>query len=1091
MRVSRSPWRYGAGRGARCQQARVAAACLMLLSLLCPSALAHDTDADAWRRAADSTRVLVENDAPLAYRQAQRLHDSLPPGAPASDRARALNLLARAEVYLALTALASAHARQALALSTPVGDRIGQAEADLNLSLSSVNEGKIDAMVAAATHGVAVLDGVNRPDLLGEALLRMAMMYRRIGQLEDSVSTTMQTMEIARRSNNPMALTYAHQGLAVSFALSDRQAEAREHYIKMGQQARAARSKLLEGYAFNGEAAAASAAGDYQGAEVLIRQALALFRAVGAPFAVGHTVHTLAELERKQGKLAAAIPLFTDVVDTYTRYHNIIGRWFGLNARSEVYAALGNPAAAWNDAHSAYLLAKEIGLASYISDSAQRLAALQAARGEYRRAYAYSLEAAKLTASAAQAKGKSRMAELVQRYETESRQREIAALVRSNQQQRVELQQRQLERRWLWSTLIGSIAVLAVTGFFLLRLRHSHATIQSLNAGLEQRVQVRTAELRLQTRYLRTLIDTLPWRIWFKDTASRYLAVNQAEAGNCGLGADELVGRSDLDVRSPALAEALRADDIEVMESHRGKTVEERLDSAAGTIWIETFKAPVLDDDDSVLGTVGFARDISERKASEAARDMALAEAQRLAQARSDFLAQMSHELRTPLNGVLGYAQILGRDSTLSEAQERAVNVIRHSGEHLLNLINDILDLAKIEAGKLELEPSDVALARFLNTIAEMISVKAEQKGLDFSCNLEPGLPGAIHVDAVRLRQILLNLLSNAVKFTDRGQVRLSVARSRGGKLRFEVRDSGVGIAPDQRAIIFQPFEQTGDFQRRRGGTGLGLAITRQFLHLMGSEVSVAEASGGGSVFWFELDATPAYGACVLAPVPDSPVTGYEGARRTILVADDVRENRMVAVDMLGRLGFLMLEAADGREAVALAMARHPDLILMDIVMPGMDGLQATERLRTLPGLAKVPVIPMSASASGFDRQRWLAAGLDELLPKPIDYDKLLERLRALLGLRWTVNASTAPAAAPADLLADVLATPPQDEMAVLHQLARRGNMHDILIRAQHIAGLDERYVPFAAKLSMLAGSFQSKAVLRYVEGHLVHRAGI
>ena len=1060
---------------------RLAAACL-LLPLLCLALAARGADNPAaeWSGAADAARILIENDTRAGYREAQRLQAALGPFSPPAQQARALNLMARVEIYLGLTAKAGEHARNALALAKRHGDSVGQAEADLNLAINSVNEGKIDALVTAATHAVSVVDGTNRPDLMSEALLRMAMMYHRLGQLEESVTMTMQTMEIARRSNNPLALTYAYQGLALSFSLSDSQGDARDAYRKMGQNARLGRSRILEAYALNGLATASINLGDAETAQELIRQAIAMFREVGAPLGVCHAQFNLADMYRRNGKPEQALPLYTEVVDSYTHFDNIVGQWFTLNARSDVYVTLGNQAAAWEDAERAYQLAKRIGLANYISDSAQRLGVLQAARGAHQRAYAYMQEAAKLSAEFTRNKANRRMNELVKRYESESKRRELTELVRSNQLQSAELQQRQLERRWLWGTLGGSMVALAVTAFLLLRLRRSHATIKNLNAGLEQRVQARTSELRLQTRYLRTLIDTLPWRVWFKDTASRYLALNQAAADKCGLGADQLLGRSDQDVLAPALAEALRADDLEVMESRRGKTVEERLDLPAGPSWIETFKAPVLDDDDSVLGTVGFARDISERKAAEVARDMALAEAQRLAKVRSDFLAQMSHELRTPLNGILGYAQILGRDATLDQPQRRAVGVIQHSGEHLLTLINDILDLAKIEAGKLELAPADVALGPLLESIAEMIRVKADQKGLSFACELGPDLPFAIRVDARRLRQVLLNLLSNAVKFTDHGSVKLAVARSAAGALRFEVHDSGVGVDARQREVIFQPFEQTGDAHRRRGGTGLGLAITRQFLNLMGGDIAVEDARGGGSIFWFELNLPTAEG--MLEPAaPQLQVSGYEGARRTVLVADDVPENRVLAVDMLERLGFRMLEAADGYEAVAQATAFHPDLILMDILLPVMDGLEATRMLRQLPGLERVPVIAMSAGASSIDRERYLAAGLNELLPKPIDYDSLLERIESLLQLRWVVDAAPPAVAAPDS----AMVVPPPAEMAALHQLARIGNMHDILRRAEHIATLDARFGPFVARLSTLAAGFESKALLRFVEACL------
>ena len=1055
---------------------------LLIFSCCLPDA-AHAAGAlEAWRGNADKVRILAENDAPRAYDQAQHLQQTLPTDASPADRARVLNLLARIEIYLALTDRAAKHIQLALDLANQYADRIGQAEAWLNLALNSVNQGKLDVLVTASNRSLAALDGQNRPDLLAEALVRASMMYRRVGQLDESVTMAMQTMEIAKRSKNALALTYAHQGLGISFQQSDRPKEAREHFLQMRDQARAAHSTQLEAYALTSLGGVTGTLGDERTAEALIREGISRFREIGVPIGLNHGLFALAERFRIQHRYADVAPILDEIIATYEKYPNKIGLWFTLNARSANQLSLGNRVAALADAERAYALAKEMGQSIYWSESAQRIAAITAAGGDYRQAYKYSLEAAEMTAKTAREKAAARMAELAQRYETESKQREIDELTRRNQQQMGELRQRELQQRWLWGVLISNVTMLAITAFFLLRLRRSHAIIRSLNASLEQRVQARTSELRQQTRYLRTLIDTLPWWVWLKDTSSRYLAVNQAAADTCGLSADDLVGKSDLDLRPRELADAFRADDLDVMSSRRHKTVEERQIVAGGTAWMETFKAPVLDEDGTVLGTVGFARDISERKAVEAAREAALAEAQRLAQVRSDFLAQMSHELRTPLNGILGYAQILRRDKSLGEQQLAGLNVIQQSGEHLLTLINDILDLAKIEAGKLELYPSNVSLPRFLNAIAEMIWVKAEQKGLDFLYDPAPELPAMIRADEMRLRQVLLNLLANAVKFTDGGCVRLSVRFSPPSRFRFDVQDSGIGIREDHLDAIFQPFEQTGEMQRRLGGTGLGLAITRQFVRLMDGDMHVESRIGQGSRFWFELE-LPVVDDAIAETDFERIVSGYQGARKTILVVDDVAENRTVVVDMLGRLGFQMAQASDGRDAFEKASTLKPDLILMDIVMPVMDGLEATRRLRQLPGLEELPIIAISASASDQDRERYLAAGLNAFLPKPIDYDSLLVQIALLLKLAWTYEL---PQAEPSSQEASgPLKAPPLHEMEVLHRLARIGNMNDILQRASYLAELDERYRPFASKLNVMAGTFQSKAILRFVEGYL------
>ena len=477
-----------------------------------------------------------------------------------------------------------------------------------------------------------------------------------------------------------------------------------------------------------------------------------------------------------------------------------------------------------------------------------------------------------------------------------------------------------------------------------------------------------------------------------------------------------------------------------------------------------------------LAGTIEHLEEVSaEANRAKAAAEMAN-------QAKSTFLANMSHELRTPLNGILGYAQILLRDNTLSERQVAGLRVIQQSGEQLLTLINDVLDFAKIEAGKQELSLTDIPLAKFLRIIAEIIGVKAEQKGLAFICDSAPDLPGGIRADEKRLRQALLNLLANAVKFTDQGQVTLRVRFFPPARLRFEVQDTGIGIREDQLESIFHPFEQGGEAQRRLGGSGLGLAISQRFVRLMGGEITVESRIGHGSSFRFELE-LPVVEVEIAPPSAAGVVTGYQGPRKTVLVVDDVAENRAVVVDMLGQIGFQMAEAASGGEGLDKAQALRPDLILMDIVMPQMGGLEATRRLRQLPAQKQVPIIAISASTSGGDRESSLAAGMNAFQPKPIDFGMLLTQIASLLQLDWTY---AAPPAGPEEHAASgpLLAPPPQ-EMAILHRLAREGNMRDIVQHAAQLAERDERYRPFAEQLRLLAKGYQSKAILSLVEQHM------
>jgi len=373
--------------------------------------------------------------------------------------------------------------------------------------------------------------------------------------------------------------------------------------------------------------------------------------------------------------------------------------------------------------------------------------------------------------------------------------------------------------------------------------------------------------------------------------------------------------------------------------------------------------------------------------------------------AKSEFLASMSHELRTPLNAILGYAQLLQWDRDLSPKQTSGLSTIEKSGQHLLTLIDDILDLAKIEAGKLELHALPLDLPSFLQGIVDIIKVRAQQKGLRFEY-APSGLPPMVQADEKQLRQVLLNLLGNAAKFTDAGSVCLRVQAQPEGdeqvRLRFEVEDSGLGIAAEDLKTLFQPFQQVGDIERRRGGTGLGLAISRQLVRLMGSDIEVDSAPGRGSRFAFTLRLPLAHAEATVTA--DRIATGYDGERKKVLVIDDVAENRAVLIDMLRPLGFLTYEAHDGREGLERAIALQPDMILMDNVMPVMSGLEATRRMRDLPALRHVPVIAISASATKADKDKAVDAGATDFLPKPFRATQLLALFERHLGIRFNTR---------------------------------------------------------------------------------------
>ncbi len=473
-----------------------------------------------------------------------------------------------------------------------------------------------------------------------------------------------------------------------------------------------------------------------------------------------------------------------------------------------------------------------------------------------------------------------------------------------------------------------------------------------------------------------------------------------------------------------------------------------------------------------------------ERKAAEAARETALAEAVGLARERSNFLAQMSHELRTPLNAIIGYAQLLRRERLpLSERQAAGLATIHESGQHLLTLINDILDLARVEAGKMELHPAAVHLDTFLRVVVDIMRVKAEEKGLAFNYELAAGLPDAVTIDETRLRQVLLNLLGNAVKFTDRGAVSLRVSRAPPGpqddegttRLRFEVADSGIGMGAHQLGRLFQPFEQVADAHRRAGGTGLGLAISRQLVRLMGGNIEVASAPHEGSTFSFELAVRAAAGSPASAPSPGR-IVGYQGERRRVLIVDDVPQNRAMLVDLLEETGFVVAAASNGLECLVLLDSFKPDLIVMDVMMPVIDGNETTRRIRQMPGWRAVPIVAVTASVSPDDERTSRAAGASAFLGKPVDVDNLLDTIGNLLSLHWISEQRPPEAEGQTRLV-----VPPAGEIDILWQLVRIGSMREVRERADYLQALDPAYAPFAARLHALAQGYHSKNLAAFV----------
>ncbi|HEY9632737.1 MAG TPA: ATP-binding protein [Coleofasciculaceae cyanobacterium] len=436
--------------------------------------------------------------------------------------------------------------------------------------------------------------------------------------------------------------------------------------------------------------------------------------------------------------------------------------------------------------------------------------------------------------------------------------------------------------------------------------------------------------------------------------------------------------------------------------------------------------------------------------------------------AKSQFLAKMSHELRTPLNAILGFTQVLTRDNGLSPEQLQNIEIINRSGEHLLELINDVLEMSKIEAGRLTLNEHSFDLYQLLDTIQERLKLKANAKGVQLIFYRMPEVPQYVTTDESKLRQVLINLLENAIKFTQQGSVRLDVKIASSQLLiandqekaisneqlgiTFEVEDTGSGIAPSELNTLFDPFVQTETGRQSMQGTGLGLAISRQFIRLMGGEVTIRSTLGQGSNFSFDIQIFRAKGTDVRTTSPSKRVIGLEPNQPPyrILVVEDVEENRLLLVKLLESVGFQVQSAVNGVEAVALWNDWEPHLIWMDMQMPVMDGYEATKQIKaTLKGQATI-IIALTAHTFSQERSGILEAGCDDFMPKLFWEEMLFEKMADQLGVQYIYEEENQPTssqlpAQPLQVAKDVLSRMPKEWVQALSQAALELDEHQVI----------------------------------------------
>ncbi len=620
------------------------------------------------------------------------------------------------------------------------------------------------------------------------------------------------------------------------------------------------------------------------------------------------------------------------------------------------------------------------------------------------------------------------------------------------------------------------------------------------------------ATLREKEEQYRNIVENASDYISSISLDGKYMYVSPAYNAS-GYSRDELIGTEWRPFVHP--------DDLPMLEALFNEFAEQGKDSVTtppyrfrhkdgSWHWYINTVSIVFDDNRTPLYSVTIGRDITAQQEAQEELRQAKEAAEIANNAKSEFLANMSHELRTPLNGILGYAQILLRDKQLNPAHRDGLRVIQQCGDHLLLLINDILDLSKIEAREMELHLSDFHLPDLLHGIVELFQLRADEKGISFIYEPIAHLPTAVKGDPQRLRQVLINLLSNAIKFTEQGGVVFKVddptahgvgdvagngVMAKPTVLRFQVEDTGVGIAEADLESIFLPFQQAGDHRHLIEGTGLGLAISKKLVQMMGGELQVRSELGQGSRFWFDLTLPTASQWRPLDHADHRAIVGYEGDRRKILVVDDQWENRTVLVSLLESLGFIMLEAKDGRDGLNKAREQRPDVVLMDLVMPVMDGFEATRQLRQIPELADLIIITTSASAFDQHKQESLAAGCNDFVSKPVHAGELLERLQHHLGLRWIYDpewATTSPLAKPSGLSGVAVDTSPlptvgpsPSEAAQLYELARIGDIAQLLAASDRLQAADPHLQPFADQLRQLAKLFQVKQIQELIKAFL------